>query len=147
MSENDLFKELSTLVTESRNPNSYDVDIMSVEEAVGLFNAEDKKVAEAVEKELKYIIQAVDVVTDVFKNGGRLCYFGAGTSGRLGVLDAAEIPPTFGIEPGVVVGRIAGGFEALHTAVEGFEDFEENGEKDVADLEITEKAHSTRFSS
>ena len=139
MSEKDLFKELSTLVTESRNPDSYDVDIMSVEEVVGLFNAEDKKVAEAVEKELKYIIQVVEIVTEVFRSGGRLCYFGAGTSGRLGVLDAAEVPPTFGIEPGVVVGRIAGGFEALHTAVEGFEDFEENGEKDVADLEITDK--------
>ena len=139
MSEKDLFKELSTLVTESRNPNSYDVDIMSVEETVRLFNAEDKKVAEAVEKEIKYIIQAVDIITEAFKNGGRLCYFGAGTSGRLGVLDAAECPPTFGIKPGMVAGRIAGGFEALHTAVEGFEDYEENGEKDVAELDIKEE--------
>lgn len=139
MSEKDLFKELSALVTESRNPNSYDVDIMSIEEAVGLFNTEDKKVAEAVEKELKYITQAVEVVTEAFRNGGRLCYFGAGTSGRLGVLDAAECPPTFGVKPGMVVGRIAGGFKALYEAVEGFEDHEENGEKDVADLDITEK--------
>lgn len=138
MGTNDLFKELSTLVTESRNPNSYDIDIMNTGDAVTLFNSEDKKVAEAVEKELKYIAQAVDIVTDVFKKGGRLCYFGAGTSGRLGVLDAAECPPTFGVPNDMVIGRIAGGFEALHTAVEGFEDYEENGAKDVAELDITE---------
>lgn len=138
MSEKDLFKELSTLVTESRNPNSYEVDIMETKDAVTLFNAEDKKVALAVEKEKKYIIQAIELVTEAFKTGGRLCYFGAGTSGRLGVLDAAECPPTFGVPNDMVIGRIAGGFEALHTAVEGFEDYEENGAKDVADLNISE---------
>lgn len=136
MMEKDLFKELSTLVTESRNPNSYDIDIMDTEEAVGLFNKEDKKIALAVEKEIKYIAQAVDLVAEAFKNGGRLCYFGAGTSGRLGVLDAAECPPTFGVPENMVIGRIAGGYEALHKAVEGYEDYEENGAKDVAELEI-----------
>lgn len=139
MSGNDLFKELSTLVTESRNPNSYEVDVMETVEAVKLFNNEDKKVAMAVEKEIKYIAQAVDLITRAFKNGGRLCYFGAGTSGRLGVLDAAECPPTFGVPEGMVVGRIAGGFEALHTAVEGFEDYEENGAKDVEELNVSAK--------
>jgi len=139
MSENDLFKELSTLVTESRNPDSYEVDIMETLEAVQLFNSEDKKVALAVEKELEYIALAVDLITDAFKHGGRLCYFGAGTSGRLGVLDAAECPPTFAVPEGMIVGRIAGGYEALHTAVEGFEDYEENGAKDVAGLNISEK--------
>jgi N-acetylmuramic acid 6-phosphate etherase len=139
MPEQDLFKELSSLVTESRNPNSYDVDIMDAEEAVKLFNEEDKKVALAVEKELPYIAQAVDIITAAFKKGGRLVYFGAGTSGRLGVLDAAECPPTFGVEVGMVIGRIAGGEKALTVAVEGFEDHPEYGAKDVADLDVSEK--------
>jgi len=138
MPEKDLFKELSTLVTESRNPNSYDVDVMETEDAVSLFNSEDQKVALAVEKEKKYIGQAIELITEAFKSGGRLCYFGAGTSGRLGVLDSAECPPTFGVPSDMVIGRIAGGFEALHTAVEGFEDYEENGAKDVADLDVSE---------
>ena len=139
MPEQDLFKELSSLVTESRNPNSYDVDIMDAEEAVKLFNEEDKKVALAVEKELPYIAQAVDIITAAFKKGGRLVYFGAGTSGRLGVLDAAECPPTFGVEVGMVIGRIAGGEKALTVAVEGFEDHPEYGAKDDADLDVSEK--------
>ena len=138
MTEKDLFKELSTLVTESRNPNSYEVDMMDTVEVVRLFNSEDKKVAQAVDKEIEYISQAVDIVTESFKKGGRLCYFGAGTSGRLGVLDAAECPPTFGVPQDMVIGRIAGGYEALHSAVEGFEDYEENGAKDVAGLNISE---------
>jgi len=139
MAEKDLFKELSALVTESRNPNSYEVDVMETSEAVSLFNEEDKKVALAVEKELPYITEAIEIITEAFRSGGRLCYFGAGTSGRLGVLDAAECPPTFGVNEGMVVGRIAGGFEALHTAVEGYEDYEANGAKDVADLAVSDK--------
>lgn len=139
MTNKDLFQELSTLVTESRNPNSYDVDIMETEDIIKLFNDEDKKVALAVEKEIPYIAQATEIVTEAFVKGGRLCYFGAGTSGRLGVLDAAECPPTFGVPEGMVIGSIAGGYEALHTAVEGFEDFEKNGQKDVAVLNIDEK--------
>lgn len=139
MSEHDLFKELSTLVTESRNPDSYEVDVMETAGAVRLFNKEDKKVAEAVEKEIPYIIQAIEIVTEAFKKGGRLIYLGAGTSGRLGVVDAAECPPTFGVEVGMVIGRIAGGEKALTVAVEGFEDYPENGAKDVADLKVTAK--------
>lgn len=138
MAENDLFKELSTLVTESRNPESYEVDIMATEEAVRLFNSEDKKVALAVEKEIPYIVKAVEIVTDVFKKGGRLIYFGAGTSGRLGVLDASECPPTFGVPKGMVIGRIAGGYSALSEAVEGAEDYPENGKKDIVELDVTE---------
>ncbi len=139
MPENDLFKELSTLITESRNPNSFDIDIMTTENAVRIFNEEDKKVAIAIEKEIPYIVKAIEIVTVVFKKGGRLCYFGAGTSGRLGVLDAAECPPTFGVEEGMVIGRIAGGYKALTVAVEGFEDHEEYGARDVAELNVCEK--------
>jgi len=139
MPENDLFKELSSLVTESRNPNSYDVDIMETEDAVRLFNEEDKKVALAVEREIPYIAQAVELVTEAFKAGGRLIYVGAGTSGRLGVLDAAECPPTFGVDKNMVIGRIAGGYTALREAVEGAEDYPANGVKDIIELNVKEK--------
>lgn len=139
MPENNLFKELSTLVTESRNQNSFDIDILSTEEAVRIFNEEDKKIAFAVEKEIPYIVKAIEIVTEAFKKGGRLCYFGAGTSGRLGVLDAAECPPTFGVDEGIVVGRIAGGYKALTVAVEGFEDHENYGAQDIAELNICDK--------
>ncbi len=139
MSEKDLFKELSALVTESRNPDSYDVDIMETEDAVRLFNREDKKVALAVEKEIPYIAQAVELVTTAFRQGGRLIYVGAGTSGRLGVLDAAECPPTFGVDKNMVIGRIAGGLSALWEAVEGAEDYPENGMKDIRELNVGEK--------
>jgi N-acetylmuramic acid 6-phosphate etherase len=139
MTRNELFNELSMLITESRNPETNDIDILSTLEVVRIFNNEDKKVSLAVEKELPYIAEAVDIITRAFKEGGRLCYFGAGTSGRLGVLDAAECPPTFGIDSNMVVGRIAGGYEALITAVEGIEDYEEYGISDVTELEITSK--------
>lgn len=139
MTKENLFKELSSLVTESRNPDSYEIDVMETEDVVRLFNSEDKKVAQAVEKEIPFITQAVEIVTEVFKNGGRLVYAGAGTSGRLGVLDAAECPPTFGVEVGMVVGLIAGGYDALTVAVEGYEDHKENGAKDVARVNVTSK--------
>ena len=87
MSENVVFKELASLITESRNPDTYDIDIMSTEEIVRLINKEDRKIVPAVEKEIPYITKAVDLITIAFKNGGRLIYVGAGTSGRLGVLD------------------------------------------------------------
>ena len=139
MDEKKLFTELSGLVTESQNPNSMDIDVMDTLDAVKLFNNEDKKVAYAVEKEVTYIARAIEIITDAFKQGGRLCYFGAGTSGRLGVLDAVECPPTFGVDPEMVVGRIAGGYKALTIAVEGYEDYEEIGAQDVAELEVTER--------
>ena len=137
MSENQVFKELASLVTESRNPESYDVDIMETGEIVRLINHEDKKVAESVEKEIPYLIEAVDIIAHAFRNGGRLIYVGAGTSGRLGVLDASECPPTFGSDPEMVQGIIAGGFEALIKAKEGSEDKYEQGAIDLAEKKIT----------
>ncbi len=134
-----VFDELALLVTESRNPETTDIDILPVEDMLVLMNREDQKVAPAVEKEIPYIAKAVKIIAHAFKNGGRLVYAGAGTSGRLGVLDAAECPPTFGVPNGMVVGLIAGGIEALYQAVEGFEDFPENGARDVASIKLNEK--------
>ena len=139
MAKNTVFQELAGLVTESRNPKSYDVDIMTTEEIVRLMNNEDHNVADAIAKEIPYIVKAVDVVANAFKNGGRLIYVGAGTSGRLGVLDASECPPTFGSDPEMVQGIIAGGFEALVRAQEGSEDNKEQGVKDLQDKQITSK--------
>ena len=131
MAENTVFQELAGLVTESRNPNTNDIDIMSTEEIVRLINQEDHNVAEAISKEIPYIVQAADIMAEAFKIGGRLIYVGAGTSGRLGVLDASECPPTFGSDPEMIQGIIAGGFEALVRAQEGSEDKKEQG---IADL-------------
>ena len=138
MSENKVFTELATLITESRNPDTFDVDIMSTEEIVRLINKEDHKVAKAVALEIPYIVQAVDFITDAFKKGGRLIYVGAGTSGRLGVLDAAECPPTFGTDPNMVQGIIAGGYAALVRAQEGSEDIYHQGVLDLREKNITE---------
>ncbi len=137
MSESSVFKELATLVTESRNPETYDVDIMNTIEIVRLINQEDKKVAEAVEKEIPYLVEAVEIITKAFKSGGRLIYVGAGTSGRLGVLDASECPPTFGSDPTMVQGIIAGGYDALVAAQEGSEDKKEQGVIDLNEKNIT----------
>lgn len=139
MTQNNVFQELAGLVTESRNQNSYDVDIMSTEEIVRLINREDHLVAEAVEKEIPYIVKAVDIIAEAFKNGGRLIYVGAGTSGRLGVLDASECPPTFGSDPEMVQGVIAGGFEALFRAQEGSEDLKDQGISDLLEKNISPK--------
>ena len=137
MSENNVFRELSELVTESRNPDTYDIDIMETEEIVSLINREDQKVALAVKKEIPYIVKAADIIASAFQKGGRLIYVGAGTSGRLGVLDAAECPPTFGSDPEMVQGIIAGGVEALYRAQEGSEDKREMGARDVAAQKIS----------
>ena len=139
MKKNIVFQELESLVTESRNPNTNDIDILSTEKIVRLMNKEDHKVAEAIAKEIPYIVKAVDIVADAFKNGGRLIYVGAGTSGRLGVLDASECPPTFGSDPEMVQGLIAGGFEALVRAQEGSEDEKEQGVSDLRNKQITSK--------
>jgi len=117
--------------TEKRNPASINIDIVSTKEIVNIINKEDFKVAAAVEKELEKIAQAVDMISEAFLQGGSLLYFGAGTSGRLGVLDASECPPTFGVSSEMVRGYIAGGDEALRTAVEGAEDSFEGGENDL----------------
>ncbi len=128
---NHLFHEISNLSTEQRNEKSKDIDFASTAEILKIINNEDKTVPFAVEKELPYIEKAVDKIVEAMKNGGRLLYFGAGTSGRLGVVDASECPPTFGTKPEMVQGFIAGGEAAMFVAQEGAEDFEENGAKDV----------------
>ena len=113
---------LEHLTTESRNPASEDVDALSPLEIVRLINAEDAKVAAAVGEQADSIARAIEVIAERLAAGGRLVYIGAGTSGRLGVLDAVECPPTFNTDPAQVVGVIAGGFGALTTSVEGAED-------------------------
>jgi N-acetylmuramic acid 6-phosphate etherase len=135
----ELFKEISNLTTEQRNPKSMDIDARSTEEILRIINDEDKLVPLAVEKEIPYITKAVEIIVKALKSGGRLLYFGAGTSGRLGVVDASECPPTFGTPFGLIEGYIAGGKEAMFRAQEGAEDFEENGAKDVIKAEVTEK--------
>jgi N-acetylmuramic acid 6-phosphate etherase len=139
VAENTVFQELAGLVTESRNPKTNDIDIMNTEEIVYLMNEEDHKVADAIAKEIPYIVEAVDIVADAFKKGGRLIYVGAGTSGRLGVLDASECPPTFGSDPEMVQGLIAGGLDALVRAQEGSEDRKEQGISDLRDKQISSK--------
>jgi len=134
-----LFAELSKLTTEQRNPHSMDIDARSTEEILKIINDEDKTVPYAVERELPYITQAVELIVKALKNGGRLLYFGAGTSGRLGVVDASECPPTFGTPYGMIEGYIAGGKEAMFRAQEGAEDYEENGAKDILLAQVTSK--------
>ena len=113
------------------------IDAESITSALQILNNEDKKVALAVETQIPYIAQAVELVVKAFKGGGRLIYVGAGTSGRLGVLDAAECPPTYGTDPGLVQGIIAGGERAMFRSQEGAEDKEENGAKEVEAKKIT----------
>lgn len=119
------------ILTETSNLETKEIDLEDSLGIVKLINNEDKKVALAIEKELETIAKAVDLITDRLSNGGKLFYFGAGTSGRLGILDASECPPTFGVEPELVNGFIAGGDTALRTAIEGAEDSFKGGEEDV----------------
>jgi N-acetylmuramic acid 6-phosphate etherase len=117
--------------TERRNEVSFDIDSKTAREIVTIINSEDKKVPFAVEKILPEIAALVDDIVDAFRRGGRLIYIGAGTSGRLGVLDASECPPTYGVDPGMVQGLIAGGREALTNSVESVEDRAEEGAEDL----------------
>jgi N-acetylmuramic acid 6-phosphate etherase len=126
-----VFDEIKKLITEARNPASEDIDNKSTEEILRIINGEDFTIPAIVEKEIPYIARAVDILVDAFKKGGRLFYIGAGTSGRLGVLDAAECPPTFGTNPGMVQGIIAGGEIALVRSQEGSEDQVEKGAADL----------------
>lgn len=123
-------------LTEQRNPRSKRIDVLSSLEITDLINAEDRMVAEAVGEERQAIALAMDLVVEAFRAGGRLIYVGAGTSGRLGVLDAAEMPPTYRTEPDMVQGVIAGGYAALVRAQEGAEDVPEHGREAMDDLEI-----------
>lgn len=129
---------LENLTTERRNETTFGLDEMSVSQAVKLMNQEDHKVADAVADQLPQIEKVVEATIAGFKKGGRLIYMGAGTSGRLGVLDAAECVPTFGVEPEMVVGLIAGGEKAMTVAVEGAEDNAELGAQDLKDLQLNE---------
>jgi len=119
--------------TEQINPHTTEIDSLPTLRALRIINNEDKKVAEAVEKVLPAIARAVDAIAERLGRGGRLFYIGAGTSGRLGVLDAAECPPTFGVSPDMVQGVIAGGYEACSRPVEASEDDREAGVKDLKD--------------
>lgn len=129
---------LGNLTTESVNERTKHIDECSTTEILMLINEEDSLVAGAVKETIPKIAAAVDTIVDSMKRGGRLFYFGAGTSGRLGVLDASECPPTYGVDPELVQGYIAGGDTALRTAVEGSEDSEELGESEIAKHHITE---------
>lgn len=119
--------DLSRIATEQRNPRTAEIDKVGTEEMLRIINAEDARVAGAVMENIPAITRAVDGIVDRIRNGGRLIYIGAGTSGRLGVLDASECPPTFNTPPGLVVGLIAGGDHALRHAVEHVEDQPEAG--------------------
>jgi N-acetylmuramic acid 6-phosphate etherase len=130
------FEEFARLATEQRNPRSMDLDLLEVPELLELINSEDRTVPEAVAREIPHIAHAVDLIVASFKAGGRLIYVGAGTSGRLGVLDASECPPTFGSDPDMVVGVIAGGYTAVIRAVEGAEDRADHGAQAMDDLEV-----------
>ncbi|EGR0147506.1 N-acetylmuramic acid 6-phosphate etherase [Vibrio sp. 811] len=139
MTNDALIAALSHLVSEGRNPDTMDIDLLPSLDIVQRINQQDKLVPLAVEKVLPEIAEAVDKITEAFKVGGRLFYIGAGTSGRLGVLDASECPPTFGTDPEMVVGIIAGGKEAMFRAKEGAEDDPALGEQDLKENTLTQR--------
>jgi len=131
-----LSDSLAKLLTEQRNPSSMDLDFQSTEEILRLINAQDKLVPLAVEREIPHIAAAVELAVKALKSGGRLIYVGAGTSGRLGVVDASECPPTFGTDPQLVLGIIAGGEAAMFRSQEGAEDNEAQAENDINALQV-----------
>lgn len=131
--------DLTSMITESRNPASADIDSLPTLDMLRVINREDQTVALAVEKTLPQVAQLVDTVAQAFRLGGRLIYMGAGTSGRLGILDASECPPTFGTPAEQVVGLIAGGHKAILKAVENAEDNRELAVSDLNALNFSEK--------
>ncbi|MGL4741333.1 MAG: N-acetylmuramic acid 6-phosphate etherase [Sarcina sp.] len=128
---------LDILTTEMRNENTLDIDTISTLEMVKKMNNEDKKVAIAVESELPKVANAIDEILKGMKKGGRLIYIGAGTSGRLGILDASECPPTFGVSDELIKGIIAGGTDAIFKAKEGAEDSREQGELALKEIDVS----------
>lgn len=130
---------LEHLTTETRNKKTMNLDELTPLELLEVMNEEDQKVAQAVKQEIPQIAKAVEAITMAIKQGGRLIYMGAGTSGRIGLLDAVECPPTFGTAPEEVVGLIAGGERAFIKAVEGAEDNEQLGVQDLQDIKLTTK--------
>ena len=129
--------DITKLTTETNNEATKNIDLLSTREMVRLINEEDKKVAYAIEKELDNVAKAIDLITENFKKGGRIIYTGAGTSGRLGVMDASELLPTYGLAPERAFGVMAGGQGAMFKAVEGAEDSKELGIKDMKDINLT----------
>jgi len=134
-----LFEQLQTLATEQRNPHSQHIDTASTREILRVINIEDHRVPIAVRREIPHIAEAVDLVVEAFNSEGRLFYVGAGTSGRLGVVDASECPPTFGTDPAQVQGVIAGGRDAVFESQEGAEDVPEAGARALRDRGVTER--------
>jgi N-acetylmuramic acid 6-phosphate etherase len=135
--QDNVFEQIENLITEAQNPASVEIDTKSTREILEIINDEDQKVPDIVRKEIPYIAEAVDLLVKTFKKGGRLFYIGAGTSGRLGVLDAAECPPTYGTPPEMIQGIIAGGEKALISAQEGSEDQRDQGIKDLLNRGFT----------
>ena len=131
--------KLNQLETERINPNSLDIDQLSTIDILKTINKEDQKIAKAVEEALIPISKAVDIIYQQLSIGGRLIYIGAGTSGRLGILDASECPPTYGVDPTLIQGLIAGGPKAITQAIEGAEDSIESAIKDLKDINLTSK--------
>ncbi len=132
-----LLAQLETMVSEGRNPDTLDIDVLDTQGVLTKINNEDKKVALAVETIIPDISKVVDAIVLAFKKGGRLIYMGAGTSGRLGILDAVECPPTFSVSDKMVVALIAGGEGAIYKAVEGAEDNEDFGIEDLKGAKLT----------
>lgn len=137
MAEHALISELEQLVSERRNPDTMDIDRLSTIDILRRINDEDKGVAFAVEKVIPEITEAVERIVAAFRNGARLVYIGAGTSGRIGVLDASECPPTFRVPSGMIVGLIAGGPDALVRATEGAEDSAARGRQALEEISLT----------
>ena len=136
---NELAQSLNNIISEGRNPDSLNIDTLSTVGILRCINNEDAKVAQAVAQEIPHIAKAVDAATISIKSGGRLIYIGAGTSGRLGILDAVECRPTFSVPDSLVVGVIAGGESAIQHAVEGAEDNVEAGKTDLQTLALSQK--------
>ncbi|WP_102401416.1 N-acetylmuramic acid 6-phosphate etherase [Haloimpatiens massiliensis] len=132
-------EKLEKLITEGRNSNTLDIDRLSTIQMVERINDEDTKVPIAVREARVNIAKAIDIISERLSKGGRLIYIGAGTSGRLGILDASECPPTFGVDFEMVQGIIAGGYGAIFKAVEGAEDSLEGGKKDLMERNLTSK--------
>ncbi|WP_374723127.1 N-acetylmuramic acid 6-phosphate etherase [Peribacillus tepidiphilus] len=130
---------ISKLNTEQQNPKTVNIDLMTTEEIITVINQEDTLVPNAIAKEIPIIAKVVDRIVEAFKMGGRLIYVGAGTSGRLGIIDASECPPTYGTSPDMVIGVIAGGKRAITDAIEGAEDNLQQGKQDLVDIYLTNK--------
>jgi len=139
MSQTTLISELSQLLSEDQNQETFDIDRVNTGSVIRMINQQDQKVAIAIELIVGQITLAVDAIVEAFNTGGRLIYVGAGTSGRLGVLDAVECVPTFGIGDGMVIGLIAGGKAAMYKAKEGIEDRAEAGAIDLQSINLNSK--------